>query len=126
MHTRGKGLIGESIACTFLVRRGFLVICRNYQKKWGEIDIIAKKDGVIHFFEVKSMSVTKMTSDGEGHRPEDNVHGLKRKKISRMIETYLSDHGLDMSAAFGFHVLCVFMDMNRRTARVKWIKDVIL
>jgi putative endonuclease len=125
MHTRSKGLVGEDVACTFLIKNGFSIISRNYQKKWGEIDIIAQKDGGLHFFEVKSVSVT-LISGGGGHRPEDNVHGLKRKKIGRMIETYLVDQGLDMSVEFGFHVLCVFMDINKRIARVKWIKDVIL
>ena len=42
------GRIGEDIACKFLMKHGFEVADRNYLRKWGEIDIIAKKRGVLH------------------------------------------------------------------------------
>ena len=43
------GEIGENIAVRFLMKHGFSILERNYTKKWGEIDIIAKKDGKIYF-----------------------------------------------------------------------------
>jgi len=46
------GRLGEDIATGYLKNRGFHIITRNYRKKWGEIDIIAKKDNVLHFVEV--------------------------------------------------------------------------
>ena len=55
-NKRKIGDIGENIACMFLVKRGFKVIGRNYLKKWGEIDIIAEKQGILHFVEVKSVT----------------------------------------------------------------------
>jgi len=54
--SRKTGDLGESIACRFLINKGFSIVERNYLKKWGEIDIIAKKDGKAHFIEVKSVS----------------------------------------------------------------------
>ena len=53
---RRIGNLGEKIAGVFLKNHGFLVVERNYLKKWGEIDIIAKKKGKIHFIEVKTVS----------------------------------------------------------------------
>ena len=50
------GEIGEDIAEKFLMKSGFTIVERNYTRKWGEIDIIAKKRGVVCFFEVKSVS----------------------------------------------------------------------
>ena len=50
------GQIGEDIACQFLERKGFKVLERNYRKPWGEIDIIAEKDGIVRFVEVKAFS----------------------------------------------------------------------
>ena len=50
------GEIGENIAVKFLMKHGFSVIDRNYTKKWGEIDIIAKKSEKLYFVEVKSVS----------------------------------------------------------------------
>ena len=50
------GRLGEDIAIKYLQNKGFLVIGQNYLKKCGEIDIIAKKDRVLHFIEVKTVS----------------------------------------------------------------------
>ena len=51
------GKIGENITNTFLMKQGFTIIERNYRVKVGEIDIIAKKDNVLRFIEVKSIKV---------------------------------------------------------------------
>jgi Holliday junction resolvase-like predicted endonuclease len=126
MHTREKGQIGETIACGYLVSRGYKIVERNYQKKWGEIDIIATKDSVLHFVEVKSVTGTHALRFLDTHRPEDNVHALKGRHIGRMIETYLNDKGGGVGVEFHFHVLCVFMDYTTRRARIRWIQNVIL
>jgi len=112
---------GEDIASIFLGQNGFEVVVRNYRKNWGELDIVARKDNVTHFFEVKSV-----TSKYYGHRPEENVDGFKVRQIRRMISTYLSENGRGVEEEFKFHVICVYMNMESRRARVKWIKDVIL
>ncbi len=125
LHTKAKGDIGEEISCSYLKNKGFKIIDRNYRKAWGELDIVAVKDKVLHFFEVKSVT-TATTS----HRPEDNVHGLKSKRLRRIIQTYLAQKKRGLSgeseAEFQFHVLCVYMDLSTRKARIKWIKNLIL
>ena len=125
-HKREKGNKGEDIACIYLERNGFKVVVRNYQKKWGELDIIAVKGGVLHFFEVKSVTAVFAERFFDAHRPEDNIHGLKVRHIRKMIQTYLIECGRGLDAEFHFHALCVFMDLETRRAHVKWIKDVIL
>jgi putative endonuclease len=125
MHKRAKGQIGEDIACKFLEKQGFTIIERNFLRKWGELDIIGRKEGILHFFEVKSVTFD-FSWAADIHRPEDNVHGLKVKRLRRIIETYLGARGLRLDLEIQFHILCVFMDMNTRRARVKWIKNVIL
>ena len=125
MHTRSIGDIGENIACKYITNKGLQVIDRNYQKLWGELDIIAKKDKVIHFFEVKSVTAS-FSNELDIHRPEDNVHAYKLKHLRRIIETYLEDKGYGFDAEFYFHVLCVYMDMRTRKARVVWIDNIIL
>jgi putative endonuclease len=124
MHTRQKGNKGEDIACVFLDKRGFRILARNYAKRWGELDIIATKDNSLHFFEVKSVMFEEVAVGN--HRPEDNVHGLKTRSIRRMIETYMDEYKIQSEMEFYFHVLCVFMNVQKRSARVKWIRNVIL
>ncbi len=125
MHKRAKGNIGEDIAMRFLESRGFLVTDRNYLRKWGELDIVASKDGIIHFFEVKSTFFNSLINTND-HKPEDNVHGLKVKHLRRIIETYLEEKGGGLDALFKFHVLCVFIDLAKRKGRVKWLEDIVL
>lgn len=125
MHNKITGNKGENIARVFLVKNGFLIIDRNYLKKWGEIDIVAKKDNVLHFFEVKTVVISVLYNHKD-HKPEDNVHGLKKKRLRRVIETYLDEKGGGLDAEFQFHVICVYMNNSTRQASVKWLKNVIL
>jgi putative endonuclease len=120
-NTREIGTIGEDIACKWLANHGFLVVERNYLKKWGELDIIAAKDSIIHFVEVKS--VQKM---GSGHRPEENVHELKVRRLRRTIETYLLEKHYDKDALFQFHVITVVLDTSSRRARVNFLENIVL
>ena len=126
INKRAKGNTGEEIACTFLKSRCFTVVDRNYQKKWGELDIVALKDKSLHFFEVKSVTSHFMDKLRNSHRPEDNVDGWKIKHLRRMVETYLNEKYGESDIEFQFHILCVYMNMIQRTAKVRWIKNVIM
>lgn len=126
LHKRAKGNIGEDIACKFLESRGFVITDRNYLKKWGELDIVARKGKSVHFFEVKSVMRDFSTMSFNPYQPEDNVHNLKIRRLKRIIQTYLAEKGRGRDNEFHFNVLCVFMNEKTRRARVKWIEDVIL
>lgn len=62
------GAIGEELVARFLVKHGYRVNDRNYRRPWGELDVVAEKDGVIHFIEVKALSqeVSDETYRGKG------------------------------------------------------------
>ena len=127
------GTQGEGIACQFLEKHGFRIIERNYRKKWGEIDIVAEREersrGAFHFFEVKSVSSYLSRLPDAAYKPEDNVHLLKARRLRKTISTYLAEHtrrGNAQDMPFYFHVLCVFMDLKTRRARIRWLKDIIL
>ena len=120
--TREKGNKGEDIACHYLQDRGFFIQERNYLRKWGEIDIIAVKDDVLHFIEVKSV----MHSGPTGYRPEENVHDLKQKKLRRVIQTYLNETKYDKDAEFQFHVISVIQNGPAGKPEVKMLENLIL
>ena len=113
------GEIGEDIACTFLIKQGFIILERNYTKKWGEMDIVGRKDNKIYFFEVKSTSI-------ENYRPEDNMHPWKVKRLSRTIQTYLLERKIPENTDWQFDLLAVFLNFEKREAKVKRIENVIL
>ena len=124
-NTYEKGIIGEKIASKYLINKGYSIIDRNFRKRWGEIDIIANKDSIIHFIEVKSIIDNEKT-EGDIHRPEDNVSGWKIHKIRRMVETYFDEKIKDTSQNFAFHVICVYLNFVKRKARIKMIENIIL
>ena len=77
------GLRGEDLACVFFKNRGYDIIARNYITRTGEIDIIAFKDGVLVFCEVK----TRLSSFyGDGREAVDKV---KQNKIRRCAERFI-------------------------------------
>lgn len=123
------GKLGEDIACKFLMKHGFSILERNYTKKWGEIDIIAKKNDKYYFIEVKSKSVKTLinpqTGFGDYGRPEDNMHYWKLKRLSRTVQTYLI-HNKIGNTPWQFDLLVVYMDLSKRTARVRVVENIIL
>lgn len=86
--SRAKGNIGEDKACSFLCENGFSVVERNFYSRFGEIDIIASKDEVLHFIEVKS-----------GLDYESAISNITPKKLHKFIKTvhlYLKKNALDV------------------------------
>lgn len=114
------GKLGEDIACKFLVKRGFKIICQNYTKKWGELDIIAEKNKILHFFEVKSVA-----GEEDNHRPEENIHPWKVKRILRAVQTFLLDHRISEETEWQIDVMAVFLNLNDRRAKVRIIENAI-
>ncbi len=84
--SREKGNFAEKLGVDYLQERDFLVIDRNFYSRFGEIDIVAKKDGVIHFVEVKS---------GD-YDPIYQITPSKLSKIQKTAQIYMSKKRLDM------------------------------
>ena len=106
------GNIGEDIACRFLERKGYKIVERNFRKKFGELDIIAQNNGVLNFIEVKTLT-GELGRDGEvlsehSHRPEENVHAGKLKRIGRAIKAYITSHAV--VSEWQFKVITVIYD----------------
>lgn len=83
LFNREKGSLAERIAVDYLKNNYFKIIAQNFSDKWGEIDIIASKDKVLCFIEVKS----KFSTDhGE---PEGMINRSKIKKIESTAKIFL-------------------------------------
>ena len=126
MWNKQIGKIGEDLACKFLVKHEFDILDRNYLKKYGEIDIVAKKDGKIHFVEVKTVTRENLNNSRSfnQHRPEDNVHPYKLRRLRRVIQVYLIQKRL--YGDWQFDVITVLYDPTRKEARVEFLEDLIL
>ena len=78
------GKAGEDLACEILKARGYYILSRNFSCPYGEIDIIALKNGDIAFIEVKTR-----TSDEYG-RPSEAVGLVKQRHMTRAAGYFLS------------------------------------
>lgn len=74
---------GEDLAADFFLARGYAIVGRNWRCRAGEIDLVAEKDGVLHFIEVK----TRRTR--EFGYPEEAITPRKLKHLRLAIETFL-------------------------------------
>lgn len=125
-QSQRTGEIGEHLACRYLKNKGFEVVERNYTRKWGEIDVVAKSGKTVHFIEVKS-KVGKFSEEADRldlYRPEDNMHAWKLKRLTRTIQTYLAEH--DEIGDWQFDLMLVWLSSDLKEAKVKYIEDIIL
>ena len=119
------GALGEDLACKFLVKKGFIVLDRNYWQKFGEIDIVAKKGHIIRFIEVKTVSCRMYEAGNrDNYRPEDNVHPQKIKRLARAIQTYVLDKNIENE--FQIDVITVKLDLDNKKARIQFLENIVL
>lgn len=116
------GQIGETLAVMFLVKRGFAVVERNYTKPYGEIDIVAYKDGLWHFVEVKTVSYETI-GKRRSIRPEENMHGLKFVRCARTAEVYISEKRI--KDPWQIDLITVYVDQDKRQGKVAYFPNII-
>ena len=135
---RRIGNLGEDLASRYLTKHGFDIIEKNYLKKCGEIDLIAKKEGKIHFVEVKSVTcetipdVSGETDESSNYRPEDNLHPWKLQRLTKTIQIYLAEKGVSPACAgrpetdWVFDVITVYIDKKRLISKVSMLENTVL
>jgi putative endonuclease len=80
-NTTGKW--GEGLAAEYLLQNGFVLLHQNWRHSHWEVDIIAEKNNVLHFIEVKTRRTKKF-----GH-PEESVNKKKIQNLVSASEEYL-------------------------------------
>lgn len=119
------GSLGEDIACNFLETKGYEILDRNFWKKFGEIDVVCRKGKDLVFVEVKAVSragVPRETVTDE-HRPEDNVHRDKIKRVERAIAAYLQEKHIPDAQEWSLVLVTVKINPHDKTAQVRLLKD---
>jgi putative endonuclease len=83
---QATGRWGEDEAAAYLIANGYSLQARNVRSAHGEIDIVASKDGLLIFVEVK----TRRSHDFA--YPEDSVTRRKQAYLLSAAEAYLQAH----------------------------------
>ncbi|MFA0962440.1 YraN family protein [Roseivirga sp. BDSF3-8] len=80
------GADGEHLAESFLKKKGYRVLDRNFRYKRGEIDLIVQKDNLIAFVEVKTRK-NKVFGN-----PEEFVSDVQAERIMEVAEYFIHKH----------------------------------
>lgn len=80
------GRAGEDRAAEHLTRLGYRILDRNWRCEEGELDIVAQREGVLAFVEVK----TRRTLD-YGH-PFEAIDERKRQRLWRLVHVWVREH----------------------------------
>lgn len=115
------GKLGEDLACSYLIRRGYRIIDRNYREKVGEIDIIAiSRDKTLVFVEVKTMKESSNPATNPpdpqiaGLAPEDNLTKSKLKKLSRICEVFVAKNPDTIKEEKGWRIDLVAISLDEK------------
>jgi putative endonuclease len=101
INRKSIGERGESLARKYFEDRGCIVVERNFRSRWGEIDLILRKDRAFRFVEVK------FRHSLEYGLPQESVIRRKQEKIRKVTLYWLRLRQLPMDTDIHFDVLAI-------------------
>ena len=102
MNIGKVGLQGEKRVAAFLRKRGFNVIKRNFQCRYGEIDIIAENNEYILFVEVKTRKENALISGALA------VDSRKQSRLTLAAQDYIAKTRNEKQPRFDVAEVTVF------------------
>lgn len=114
-NRRRIGTEQETRVLEYLQKQGYEILVRNFYTKYGEIDLIAKKDGYLVFVEVK------YRSDERFGAPEEAVGFRKQRNIIAAARYYLYKNGISFDTPCRFDVAGIIGNEIRITENAFWL-----
>lgn len=115
MNKRKQGTVFENYAAEFLKSKGYVLLAQNYFSKYGEIDLIMKKEKRIIFVEVKQRT-TDIYGSGEYA-----VDFGKKRKMYFTAQKFLVENGyFDCDIRFDAVIF-----RGREEIPCSWIRNII-
>ena len=107
------GRKGEELAVDFLLKKGYEIIARNYIYQKAEVDIIAKKGGVLAVVEVK----TRASADfGE---PQQFLKPKQMQRIIKAVDFFVNDNEMDVDVRFDI----IAIVLNNKGMNLEHLED---
>ena len=103
MNTKERGNRGEEKAAFYLISKGFSIIERNWRTKGGEIDIIAYKNDILVFVEVKTLP------NGTMDMIQRELNYQKRQRIIKTSKRFLLNHRQYSNSYVRYDVIVIDM-----------------
>jgi putative endonuclease len=116
-HTRALGEQLETVALRYLEANGLTLICRNFQCKLGEIDLVMLEAQMLVFIEVRYRRSERFGSAAE------TVDLRKQRKLLRTAALYLNMHRQSHRTPCRFDVLGITLTGPTREYCFDWIPN---
>ncbi len=116
---RALGAFGERVAAAHLEAKGYVILDRNYRRRDCEIDLIAEKDGVVAFVEVKTRRGASMGAAIEG------ISETKVQRLLRGVERYGYEHP-DLAPDRRIDIIAIDLARDGRVLSVEHIEGAIV
>jgi putative endonuclease len=84
--TNSFGELGERVAARWLERQGYTVLARRWRSGHRDIDVIAERDGIVAFVEVKTRAALEFGD------PVEAVHAQKQRSLVRSAREWMARH----------------------------------
>jgi putative endonuclease len=129
MNSKDFGVLGEKIAENYLKKKGYKILEKNYSPGFvsgpniGEIDLIAKKQDVVVFVEVKTLQKSGLSED---FSPETKVNYSKQKKIIKTAQSYFLEKRVSLETKWQIDILSIIVDFEKRKAKIKHFENAII
>lgn len=100
------GKRGEELARKFFNKNGFTIVDHNFRCRYGEIDLVLRKDKAFHFVEVKYRRTL------EYGLPQEAVDKRKQKRIYNVALLWLKKRHLPLDSEIHFDVLAIHQNSS--------------
>jgi len=131
MTSKQLGNLGEKIAEDYLRKKGYQILNRNYSPKWvsgpqrGEIDIVARKENIISFIEVKTLASKDSPGASSSFQPEEKVNFPKQRKLVKIAENWLMEKKIPLDSKWQIDVISIQINLNTKKAKIRHFKNAV-
>ena len=94
-----------------------MLLCKNFHSRYGEIDLIATKDDIIAFVEVKTRAKDSLYSAAEAVTP------AKQQKIILTALHYMEEYNSDLQPRFDVCEVYPVVVKRKKTAEINYLEN---
>lgn len=113
------GRYGEDLAARFLISKGFELLERNFRTRWGEIDLIVKKEDILHFVEVKTRTSLQFGV------PTEAINFFKQQRMLGAANMFLVVRKRQ-EKDFQFDAVSIVLNIEAKTAKIRLIENILV
>ena len=110
-----KGKLGEQIARDYLIKKGYRIIRQNFQTRFGELGIVAGKDNLLIFIEVK------LKVEADFGRPEEMITQKKLRQVKNTAEMFLMQEKTYLSnfKQYRIDAICIILNQDMTVKEIR-------